>query len=87
MGGDQWAVIDQWLEPQRLASCVEFIVFSRGTPLAQREGTRLHELHASHPASATSIRSQIARGQIRHPWLDEKVSSYIAAHGLYRAAQ
>jgi len=87
MGGDQWAVLDQWAEPERLAACVEFIVFTRGDPVAPRDGFRLHPLYAEHPASATAIREAIARGTVNHEWLDPQVSRWIDEHRLYRSAQ
>ena len=87
MGGDQWAVLDQWAEPDRLTACVEFIVFTRGGPLVERKGFRLHPLHVDHPASATAIRDALARGENCHEWLAKNVLDYIRCHGLYRAAQ
>jgi nicotinate-nucleotide adenylyltransferase len=89
MGGDQWAVLEQWAESQRLAACVEFIVFTRdgAGDLAPRAGYRLHSLHTSHPASSTVIREALVAGATNHEWLAENVCDYIRSHGLYRAAQ
>ena len=87
MGGDQWAVLDQWAEPSRLATCVEFIVITRGEPLVGRGAYRLHPLHADHPASASAIREAIARGDADHKWLDPQVRRWIAGHRLYRTTQ
>ncbi|MFZ9936622.1 MAG: nicotinate (nicotinamide) nucleotide adenylyltransferase [Luteolibacter sp.] len=87
MGGDQWAALDQWAEPRRLAKCVEFIVFTRGEPLAAREGCRSHPLAVFHPASATIIREALAEGAGGHEWLDPAVARWIREHGLYRGGQ
>lgn len=89
MGGDQWAVLDQWAESQRLAACVEFIVFKRdgAGDLAPRAGYRLHPLHKSHPASSTVIREALAAGATHHEWLAENVAAYLTSRGLYQAAQ
>jgi nicotinate-nucleotide adenylyltransferase len=87
MGGEQWAALDKWAEPHRLAACVEFIVFTRGEAPAERAGFRLHPLHAGHPASATAIREAFARGAKNHQWLDPQVSRWIDERHLYRSAQ
>ena len=84
MGTDQWEALPHWAHPERLAECVEFIVFSRGKPPLPRPGYRLHALHADHPASATAIREALAGSSSSHPWLPAKVSAHILAAGLYR---
>ena len=84
MGTDQWDTLTTWTHPERLAECVEFIVFSRGTPPSPRAGYQLHALEADHPASATAIREAIAAGATRHPWLHPDVSCWIAEHGIYQ---
>jgi nicotinate-nucleotide adenylyltransferase len=86
MGTDQWAALPHWAHPERLAAFVEFIVFSRGEPPLPRAGYRLHPLHADHPASATLIREALGKGAEGHPWLPEKVASYIQSAGLYQTA-
>ncbi|HSP41649.1 MAG TPA: nicotinate (nicotinamide) nucleotide adenylyltransferase [Luteolibacter sp.] len=87
MGGDQWAALDQWAEPRRLAACVEFIVFTRGEPLVERDGYEPHPIIAHHPASATAIREALAGGAENHEWLDPQVSRWIREHRLYRDTQ
>lgn len=84
MGTDQWDSLTTWAHPERLAACVEFIVFSRGKPPSPRAGYQLHALEATHPASATAIREAIPAGTTHHPWLHPGVSRWIADHGLYR---
>lgn len=84
MGTDQWDVLHDWAHPDRLAACVEFIVFARGTPPAPREGFVLHPVEGGHPASATAIRQALAAGETEHPWLHPDVSQWIANHRLYR---
>lgn len=87
MGGDQWRALPTWTEPDRLADCVEFIVFERGEKAQPHEGLRLHALDGGHPASATAIREAISRGNTTHPWLDPAVSRWIRDHRLYQNAQ
>lgn len=85
MGFDQWQALPGWAHPERLAACVEFIVFTRGQSPAARDGYRMHAMPASHPASATAIRKEIASGNAKPPWLDPAVADWIAQHRLYRA--
>jgi len=84
MGSDQWEALDRWAQPDRLAACVEFIVFHRGTKPQPRKGYRLYPLPAVHPANATEIRRQLAEGQKDHPWLDPEVAAHIEECGLYQ---
>ena len=86
LGGDQWAALPKWLHPERLAACVEFIVFCRGMPPLPREGYVMHALAGTHPASATAIRDAFAQGQTNHPWLDPAVAEWIVRRGLYLKA-
>jgi nicotinate-nucleotide adenylyltransferase len=84
MGTDQWDALPQWARPEKLAACVEFIVFSRGRPPAPREGYVLHALEGGHPASATAIREEFGAGETLHHWLHPDVSRWIAEHSLYQ---
>ena len=83
MGTDQWEVLPTWAHPERLAACVEFIVFARGIQPVPREGYRLHVVNGEHPASATAIREAIANGESAHPWLNPAVAEWIRKRGLY----
>ena len=83
LGGDQWTALPQWRQPERLAACVEFIVFSRGDPPQPREGYVMHALAGTHPAAATAIRAAVALGQTTHPWLAPAVAEWIVRRGLY----
>ena len=84
MGTDQWEALPHWAHPERLAACVEFIVFSRGAPATPRDGYVLHAIHADHPASATRIREALANREAHLPWLDPEVEAHIDRRGLYR---
>lgn len=84
MGTDQWDVLLDWARPERLAACIEFIVFTRGKPPLPRDGYVLHAIEGDHPASATTIRKAIAVGETAHPWLNPDVSRWITDHGLYQ---
>ena len=83
MGTDQWDVLPSWAQPQRLAACVEFIVFGRGNPPQPRDGYISHVVEGGHPASATAIREAIAKGETAHPWLAPAVANWIHQRGLY----
>lgn len=84
MGQDQWVALPQWRHPERLASCVEFIVFSRGGAPRPRVGYVMHALAGIHPASATAIREAFVRGDTSHPWVAPAVAEWIVSRGLYR---
>ena len=83
MGCDQWEALPQWAHPERLAACVEFIVFARDAVPAPREGYQLHCVDGIHPASATAIREAIARGH-SPDWLDAAVAAWIADNPIYQ---
>lgn len=83
MGTDQWAALDSWTQPQRLAACVEFGVFTRGERPVGRSGCRMHALEGGHPASATAIREAIAAGAEEHEWLAPCVNAFITERGIY----
>ncbi|MDP3850961.1 MAG: nicotinate (nicotinamide) nucleotide adenylyltransferase [Luteolibacter sp.] len=83
MGGDQWDALPSWAEPQRLAACVEFIVFARGGVPKPRAGYVMHAINAGHPASATAIRNAITHGDGEHAWLAPPVDTYIREHRIY----
>ena len=84
VGGDQWDALPQWRHPQRLAACVEFIVFGRGGVPQPRAGFVMHVLAGSHPAAARAIREAIAQGDTSHPWLAPPVAEWIARRRLYQ---
>jgi nicotinate-nucleotide adenylyltransferase len=85
MGTDQWEALPRWKHPERLATCVTFLVLTRGESPVPRDGFRMREVPgAGHPASATAIRASLASGEPMPPWLDPAVADYIARHGLYR---
>lgn len=83
MGCDQWEALPHWAHPERLAACVEFIVFARDRLPSSREGYRFHRVDGIHPASATAIRASIANGA-KPKWLDPLVAAWIAKHDIYQ---
>jgi nicotinate-nucleotide adenylyltransferase len=85
MGTDQWEVLPTWAEPQRLAACVEFIVFTRGEAPQPREGYRMHPVDGViHPASATKIREGMDSKSFPKKWLHPEVAAFIVERGLYQ---
>lgn len=86
MGGDQWEALPRWKHPERLAQHVEFIVFSRGGNLVNRDYFTMHPIADEHPASATEIRKRVAAGESFHHWLKPEVAEYIRTHRLYVAS-
>jgi nicotinate-nucleotide adenylyltransferase len=84
MGGDQWESLPRWKNPERLAELVELIVLARGEPIEPRKGYRLHVIDGQHHASATKIRETIESGKSTHPWIDARVTAWIARRKLYQ---
>jgi nicotinate-nucleotide adenylyltransferase len=85
MGNDQWRALSQWMEPEILASLVEFIVLARHAQHpAPRPGCRLHVVHGEHPASATTIREAARAATEPLPWLNPQVASWIRERRLYQ---
>lgn len=84
MGTDQWELLPDWAHPEKLAACVEFIVFGRGNTPQARDGYRMHFVAAVHPASATGIREAFRKGAIGHEWVSPGVGRFILEHRLYR---
>lgn len=81
MGADQWDALECWAEPQRLAACVEFIVFSREKIPEPRQGYIMHHVDGGHPASSTAIRKALCQGETAHPWLHPEVARWISKRG------
>ena len=84
LGTDQWSALPRWSHPERLAACVEFLVFGRGETPEPRDGSVMHPLSAPHPASSTEIRSAFAAGARSHPWVDPLVAEWIVGKRLYQ---
>ena len=87
MGTDQWELLTDWAHPEKLAACVEFIVFGRGNTPQAREGYRMHSVTAVHPASATEIREAFRNGATGHDWLHPEVAALINSRKLYGASR
>jgi len=76
MGGDQWAALDRWREPDLIAELASFIVLSRdGVEPQDRSGYRLERVLGEHPASSTEIRAAIVRGDRGIEYLHPEVES------------
>ncbi|MGB0991936.1 MAG: nicotinate (nicotinamide) nucleotide adenylyltransferase [Akkermansiaceae bacterium] len=82
MGTDQWLALPRWNRSTYLASLVEFIVFTRGTPPEPRSGYSLHAIQGDHPASSTQIRQHTEAHQ---KWLHPNVAQYINDNHLYQS--
>ena len=82
IGYDQWESLPRWKDIEKLAKEVEFIVVGRGKQPESREGYEAHFIEGNHPASASKIREDLAKG---HPpnWLPSSVKSYISEKDLY----
>lgn len=73
MGGDQWAALETWRHPEKIAALADFIVLARdGAVITPHEGYRLMVVQGEHTASATAIRKVLENGT-RPKYLDEQV--------------
>ena len=95
MAADSLAHIDEWREPDRLLSLIEWAVGPRpGSPLPdvkalrQRFGAAARRIHLlegpSLDVSATEIRSRVAAGRAIRYLVPQAVEELIAEKGLYR---
>ncbi len=85
LGEDQWASLDRWARPERLAELLTFIVFPReGRAPQPNPRFRSHFLTGQFPGRATNIRQQIQAGEASAE-LAPSVAQYIAAQHLYEA--
>ena len=84
MGADQWRALPSWKNPDQLAELVEFIVFSRDGAPEPHPAWRMQHLQGTHPASATSIRRDLAAGTSSNDWLAPAVADFIRERGLYK---
>jgi len=87
LGTDQWEVLETWAKPERLAELLTFIVFPRGSEVADKDGFDHVEIDVRHPASSTEIRSRVADGRDTNDLLEPEVASYIDEHDLYRGSE
>lgn len=83
LGFDQWQALPQWANPDFLAKNLTFLVFAREKSPSPRPGWRMQQLHGTHPASATAIRTSDSADYLRAHWLHPRVLEYIAQHHLY----
>jgi nicotinate-nucleotide adenylyltransferase len=84
MGSDQWQALPRWKNPEILAELCEFIVLNRGTAPQARDGYRMSQLTAEHPAAASIIRQAISDNLPLPAWIHPDVAAWIEQHQLYR---
>jgi nicotinate-nucleotide adenylyltransferase len=83
LGEDQWASLDRWSRPERLAELLTFIVFPRDGRIPKGNPRyRAHFLTEQFSGRATEIRQQIQAGKATAD-LAPSVARYIEAHQLY----
>jgi nicotinate-nucleotide adenylyltransferase len=94
VGVDAFHQLPQWRSPEKLLAIAEWIVVTR--PHVPAEERRLPELspeelkhvhrlkELDHPASATNIRAELAKGADCEGLLSPQLLAYIREHDLYR---
>jgi nicotinate-nucleotide adenylyltransferase len=86
LGADQWAQIDRWAHPEKLAAGLTFLVFPRGAvSIDGRPGFRHQVIDFRHPASSTAVRAAVRGGQPLDGLVAPAVAEYIREHQLYGA--
>jgi nicotinate-nucleotide adenylyltransferase len=90
LGGDQFAQLDRWREPEHLARVAEFAVLDRPEqppavpPVSLARSLRWHRLTGpAHPASAAEIRRRRVAGENWELWLPPAVARAIEERKLY----
>jgi nicotinate-nucleotide adenylyltransferase len=95
LGEDQWALLDQWHEVDKLRRLVRFIRLPRGgegepkRAVAAKSPARGRVLDLPRPRridiSATEIRRRVKSRLPIDPHVPGAVAAYIRRHGLYRS--
>lgn len=81
LGTDQWEVIEQWAQPDRLREMLKFIVVKRkGNEVISKEGWRFEKMEFNHPASSTAIRADLSGNA---SFLSENVLLFCQEYELY----
>jgi len=83
LGGDQYAALPQWRDPEEVARLARLAVFPR--PGFSLQGNDVQVLSvAPMPVSGSDIRARAARGASLAGLVPPAVANYIDRHGLYR---
>ncbi len=74
MGTDQWQQLHRWSRYEELIRQLTFIVYHRGSAPQPRPGVRAYFLAGHHPASSTTIRDCLRKGDaLPEGWLPQAV--------------
>ncbi len=82
IGGDSYAYIDKWHEPERIFQNAVVLVYPRGNEKILPPAVRLDCDKVQ--VSSTEIREKIERGENVSDLLKKEVYEYITDNGLYR---
>lgn len=82
VGTDQWQVIENWAESEKLKQWLKFIVLTRdGQRVESKQGWSHCSVAFDHPASASQLRTDF--NQFGKQWLSKSVYEYCSKHRLY----
>lgn len=95
MGGDSLDYFDQWVHPERIASCATILVIARDSYEKERLAEKIEQIGKSFPAdicivpcskypvSSTKIREGIQQGLDVSAYVPRSVLQYIKENRLY----
>lgn len=95
MGGDSLDYFDQWVHPERIASCATILVIARDSYEEERLAEKIEQIGKSFPAdirivpcskypiSSTKIREMIQQGLDVSAYVPRSVLQYIKENRLY----
>lgn len=84
MGSDQWEVLEEWRDHERLARMVRFIVYPRPEPPTEKPGIAADFIEFRYDLSASTIRQRIQEGRDVSMMLPAPVVERIRLRGLYK---
>lgn len=86
LGGDAYALFEQWREPERIRALATVAVLLRGgEPLPAQQNGPVQVLQTRRvDISSTELRARVADGRTIRGFMPDAVADYIAEHRLYR---
>jgi nicotinate-nucleotide adenylyltransferase len=86
LGGDAYALFEQWREPDRIRSLASIAVLVRGgDPPPDVSTDRVTVLRTRRvDISSTELRARVADGRSIRGFVPDAVADYVAEHRLYR---
>ena len=86
LGGDAYALFEQWREPERIRALASIAVLQRGGDAAPTLGASPVQVLKTRRVdiSSTELRARVADGRTIRGFTPDAVADYVAEHRLYR---